>query len=130
VLRKAGGDWAEKAKPKNALSAEISAIDFGTAALPASMEGLEDPAAQALLFELSGLPEAIRTVQRENMATALARQLLAIAKAFSGFYTNCPILFAENPPAVRKSRLALCVATARAIRQGLFLMGIQAPEEM
>lgn len=130
VLRKAGGDWAEKAKPKNALSAEVSAIDFGPAALPASMEGLEDPAAQALLFELSGLPEAVRTVQRENMATALARQLLAITKAFSGFYTNCPILFAENPPAVRESRLALCVATARAIRQGLFLMGIQAPEEM
>lgn len=130
VLRKAGGDWAEKAKPKNALSAEVSAIDFAAVALPASMEGLEDPAAQALLFELSGLPEAIRTVQRENMATALARQLLAIAKAFSGFYTNCPILFAENPPAVRESRLALCVATARALRQGLFLMGIQAPEEM
>lgn len=130
VLRKAGGDWAEKAKPKNALNAEVSAIDFGAAALPTSMEGLEDPAAQALLFELSGLPEAIRTVQRENMATALARQLLAIAKAFSGFYTNCPILYAENAPAVRESRLALCVATARALRQGLFLMGIQAPEEM
>jgi len=32
--------------------------------------------------------------------------------------------------ALRDARLALCVATARALRQGLFLMGNQAPEEM
>jgi arginyl-tRNA synthetase len=130
VLRKAGGDWANQARPSNALNAETAVVTFAETPLPASMEGLEDAAAQALLFELSGLPEAIRTVQRENMATALARQLLAIAKAFSGFYTNCPILHADNPATVRDSRLALCVATARALRQGLFLMGVQAPEEM
>ena len=130
VLRKAGGDWAASAMPAEALTSESPLVSFQAVPLPASMEGLEDPAAQALLFELAGLPEAIRTVQRENMATALARQLLAIAKAFSGFYTNCPILHADNAPAVRESRLALCLATARAIRQGLFLMGIQAPEEM
>jgi len=69
-------------------------------------------------------------VQREAMATPLARQLLAVAKAFSGFYTHCPVLWPENSPAVREARLALCVATARALRQGLFLMGIRAPEEM
>jgi arginyl-tRNA synthetase len=130
VLRKAGGDWAAWAMPASALTPETPVVSFRPVPLPASMEGLEDPAAQALLFELAGLPEAVRTVQRENMATALARQLLAIAKAFSGFYTNCPILHADNAPAVRESRLALCLATARAIRQGLFLMGIQAPEEM
>jgi arginyl-tRNA synthetase len=60
----------------------------------------------------------------------MARQLLALARAFSGFYTNCPILKDETPAAVRDARLALCVATARALRQGLFLLGIDAPEEM
>jgi arginyl-tRNA synthetase len=69
-------------------------------------------------------------MQRENMGTALARQLLSIAKAFSGFYTHCPILWAENSDAVRDARLALCVATARALRQGLFILGVQAPEAM
>ena len=39
---------------------------------------------------------------------------------------SCP----REHAAVREARLALCVATARALRQGLFLMGIQAPEEM
>jgi arginyl-tRNA synthetase len=130
VLRKAGGTWAEKARPTEALSPALAAIPYMPEAVPTGLAGLEDPAAHALLFELAGLPDAIRTVQRENMATALARQLLSIARAFSAFYTNCPILWAENAVEVRDARLALCVATARALRQGLFLMGIQAPEEM
>lgn len=130
VLRKAGADWAGQARPTQALTAEMAIVPYAEAPVPVELEGLEDPAAQMLLFELAGLPEAIRTVQRENMATALARQLLAIAKAFSGFYTNCPILHPDNSGGVRSARLALCVATARALRQGLFLMGIQAPEEM
>ncbi len=130
VLRKAGGTWVQKARPTVALGPDLAAVPYRAETVPADLAGLEDPAAQALLFELAGLPDAIRTVQRENMATALARQLLSIARAFSTFYTNCPILWAENAPAVREARLALCVATARALRQGLFLMGIQAPEEM
>jgi len=130
VLRKAGGTWAQKARPTEPLSPALAVVPYRAESLPDSLEGLQDSAAQALLFELAGLPEALRTVQRENMATALARQLLAIARAFSAFYTNCPILWAENSPEVRDARLALCLATARALRQGLFLMGIQAPEEM
>lgn len=130
VLRKAGGTWVEKARPTEVLGPALAAVPYRAERIPESLSGLEDPAAQALLFELAGLPDAIRTVQRENMATALARQLLSIARAFSAFYTNCPILWAENSPEVREARLTLCVAAARALRQGLFLMGIQAPEEM
>jgi arginyl-tRNA synthetase len=93
--------------------------------------GLDSPHAQALLFELAGFPAAVQAVVEGSMATPLARQLVSIARAFSGFYTNCPILKDEGQDSnVRRWRLALCVATARALRQGLFLMGIQAPEEM
>ncbi|BDU71610.1 arginine--tRNA ligase [Mesoterricola silvestris] len=130
VLRKAGGDWADLARPVQAPTPDSAVVAYGAAPLPADLAGLADAPAQALLFELAGLPDALRTMARENMATALARQLLSVAKAFSGFYTNCPILWAENTAEVRDARLALCVATARALRQGLFLMGIQAPEEM
>jgi len=128
VLRKAGGGWADQARP--GAQDDSAVVPYAPAPLPESMEGLEDAPAQALLFELAGLPEAYRAMQRENMGTAAARQLLAIAKAFSGFYTNCPILWPENSPAVRDSRLALCVATARALRQGLHILGVQAPEAM
>ena len=130
VLRKAGGAWADQARLAAVPDPASPVLPFPVTALPASMAGLEEAPAQALLFELAGLPDAYRNMQRENMGTALARQLLSIAKAFSGFYTNCPILWAENSDAVRDARLALCVATARALRQGLFILGIQAPEAM
>jgi arginyl-tRNA synthetase len=133
VLRKAGGSWMDYAKPAIGLDPGTAAIPFGEigeAEIPADVGGLADKSAQSLLFELAGLHDAIRAVQRENMATALSRQLVAIARAFSGFYTNCPVLWEENAEEVRGARLALCVATARALRQGLWLMGVQAPEEM
>ena len=131
VLRKAalqtGTDWAAKAQ---ADAAEGPFLPFAQAPLPADLAGLAAPEAQALLFELAGLPGAVAAVAEGCMATPLARQLVSVARSFSGFYTNCPILAPENAPEVRDARLALCVATARALRQGLFLMGIQAPEEM
>jgi arginyl-tRNA synthetase len=127
VLRKAGGDWAAKAQ---AGAPAGPVVPFAGTPLPADLGGLAAPEAQALLFELAGLPGAIAAVAEGCMATPLARQLVAVARSFSGYYTNCPILAPENTPEVRAARLALCVATARALRQGLFLMGIQAPEEM
>ncbi len=127
VLRKAGGDWAAKAQ---AGLAEGPFLPFADSPIPADLGGLAAPEAQALLFELAGLPGAIGAVAEGCMATPLARQLVSVARSFSGFYTNCPILAPDNTPDVREARLALCVATARVLRQGLFLMGIQAPEEM
>jgi len=129
VLRKAGGDWADQARP-GATGPGSAVVPYAAVAVPDHLEGLDQAPAQALLFELAGLPDAYRSMQRENMGTAVARQLLAVSKAFSGFYTNCPILWPENSQAVRDARLALCVATARALRQGLFILGIQAPEAM
>lgn len=127
VLRKAGGDWAMKAQVQ---AADGPSLSYSEAQLPSQLAGLAAPEAQSLLFELAGLPGAISAVAEGCMATPLARQLVSVARSFSGYYTNCPILAPENAPEVREARLALCVATARALRQGLFLMGIQAPEEM
>lgn len=127
VLRRAGGDWAAKAQAE---AAQGPILPFAPVSLPGNLDGLAAPEAQALLFELAGLPHAIAAVAEGCMATPLARQLVSVARSFSGYYTNCPILAPENTPDVRAARLALCVATARALRQGLFLLGIQAPEEM
>ncbi len=127
VLRKAGGTWAAQAQPG---APQGPCLPFAPLTLPADLGGLAAPEAQALLFELAGLPPAIAAAADGNMATPLARQLVSLARTFSGYYTNCPILAPENTPEVREARLALCVATARALRQGLHLMGIQAPEEM
>jgi len=64
------------------------------------------------------------------MATPLARQLVAVARSFQRLLPNCPILAPENAPEVRRRPPRPLVATARALRQGLYLMGIKAPEEM
>jgi arginyl-tRNA synthetase len=130
VLRRAGGSWSAMAAPGAHDSRETAMVPFPSCGVPGDLKGLEAPEAQSLLFELAGLPSAIRVAREQLMATSIARQLLTIARSFSGFYTNCPILAADNLPEVREARLALCVATARALRQGLFLIGIEAPEEM
>ena len=137
VLRKAGATggagsvaWSTMATPGLHDSRETAMVPFPPSDVPSDLKGLKAPEAQSLLFELAGLPTAIRVAREQLMATSIARQLLAIARSFSSFYTNCPILAADNSPEVREARLALCVATARALRQGLFLIGIEAPEEM
>jgi arginyl-tRNA synthetase len=148
VLRKGGsdprfpensrfGDWATPVETPDGAAGPCIAfkpLELGRGAWDGSQVnpvGLDSPHAQALLFELAGFPAAVQAVADGCMATPLARQLVSIARAFSGFYTNDPILKDEvQDPNIRRWRLALCVATARVLRQGLFLMGIQAPEEM
>jgi arginyl-tRNA synthetase len=54
--------------------------------------------------------------------------LYELAGKFTSFYENCPVLKAE--PAERASRLALCDLTARTLKQGLTLLGIETLEQM
>jgi arginyl-tRNA synthetase len=52
-----------------------------------------------------------------------------LAKTYSGFFQNCPVLKAETPE-LRQSRLLLCDLTARVIQRGLDLLGIRTVERM
>ncbi|MGE3836592.1 MAG: arginine--tRNA ligase [Hyphomonadaceae bacterium] len=58
----------------------------------------------------------------------LAEHAFNLAQAFSGFYTNCPILPSEG--AIRASRLALAAATLKQLTLTLDLLGIEVPERM
>ncbi|MDO5113698.1 MAG: DALR anticodon-binding domain-containing protein, partial [Planctomycetia bacterium] len=59
----------------------------------------------------------------------LSAYLYEVANRYSSFFENCPVLRAENE-AIRTSRLLLCDLTARTIRLGLELLGIQVVEKM
>ena len=59
----------------------------------------------------------------------LTGYLFDVAKAYSAFFENCPVLKAESE-VLRNSRLLLCDLTARTIRLGLDLLGIQVVERM
>ena len=73
--------------------------------------------------------DSFESSARDLMPNRLCTHLLALSSAFGSFYENCPVLIAEDPK-VRNSRLRLCDVTARVLKNGLSLLGIDAPERM
>jgi arginyl-tRNA synthetase len=82
-----------------------------------------------LALQLLRLEDALESAAADYKPNALTAYLWDLAKSYSGFYQNCPVLKAETPE-LRQSRLLLCDLTARVIRQGLCLLGIQVVERM
>ena len=89
---------------------------------------LDEPAERGLALRLLQFPETIETVVAECLPNNLCAYLYDLARTFTTFYESCPVLKAE--PAVRQSRLALSDLTARTIRKGLELLGIETIEQM
>ena len=90
--------------------------------------GALEPAERALLTKLYDYGAAVEAVARETRPHLLCDYLYDVAGAFSTFYNEHPVLKAE--PAVRASRLQLCALTARALRDGLGLLGIDVLDRM
>ncbi len=89
---------------------------------------IETPQERALALALLAFPGAVQAVATELEPHRLAGLLRDVAVAFTRFYEDCPVLNAE--PGIRESRLVLCDLTARVLAQGLYLLGIEAPERM
>ncbi|MCE7082522.1 arginine--tRNA ligase [Streptomyces sp. ST2-7A] len=60
----------------------------------------------------------------------LAGWLYTLAKAYTDFYENCPVLREGVPAEIRTNRLALCRLTGDTLARGLSLLGIAAPDRM
>ena len=65
----------------------------------------------------------------EYKPNVLTDYLFELANTFSTFYEECPVLKAESAER-RDSRLALCDLTARTLKFGLDLLGINVVERM
>ena len=89
---------------------------------------LAEPAELALAKKLLQFGETVPLVLNEFRPNLLANHLFETANAFHTFYEACPVLKSEG--ATRHSRLVLCEATARVLKQGLELLGIDVPERM
>ncbi|NLF29500.1 MAG: arginine--tRNA ligase [Planctomycetes bacterium] len=89
---------------------------------------LGETAEKELAKRLSRFEEVLAAVASESRPNILTGYLYDLAGAFSGFYETCPVLKADD--ATRASRLRLCDVTARTIRQGLELLGIEVIEQM
>lgn len=90
---------------------------------------LTHPSEQRLIRHLARLPEAVREAGVRYAPFVIADWCYTTAREFGIFFEQCPVLRAETP-ALRAARLQLVSATANALRNGLALLGIQAPERM
>jgi arginyl-tRNA synthetase len=90
---------------------------------------LGHPAERALGVRLVRLPEVVELAALEQKPNILTDYLFDLANAFSTFFEECPVLKAESVTR-RKSRLALCDVTARTLKFGLGLLGIDVVERM
>ena len=89
---------------------------------------LTEPAELSLAKKLLQFGEIVPLVLHDFRPNLLANHLFETANAFHTFYEACPVLKSEG---VRQhSRLVLCEATARVLKKGLGLLGVQVPERM
>ena len=92
------------------------------------IEKLSTPEEIALAKHLLNFGLTLEAVAEEYRPNFLCNYLFELAGKFTSFYENCPVLKAD--PAVRDSRLALCDLTARVLKQGLEILGIEVLEQM
>jgi arginyl-tRNA synthetase len=90
---------------------------------------IETPHERALALQLLRLEEKLTAAAAEYQPSGITAYLWDLAKTYSGFFQNCPVLRAETP-ALRDSRLLLCDLTARVLQCCLNLLGIQTVERM
>ncbi len=91
---------------------------------------LNDAAEEALAQKLVQFNDAIQNVAAKGMPHLLCTYLYELSGLFMSFYEACPINKEGVEPVIKASRLSLCAATSRVIKQGLALLGIQVLERM
>jgi arginyl-tRNA synthetase len=89
---------------------------------------LAAPEEIALARQLLNFGLTLEAVAGEYRPNFLCNYLFELAGRFTAFYENCPVLKADD--ATRDSRLALCDLTARVLKQGLDVLGIEVAEQM
>ena len=84
---------------------------------------------KSLSKSIIGFSESIDETINSYSPHRLAVYLHHLAQDFASFYENCPVLV-SNDETQMNSRLALCNLTARTLKTGLGLLGIETPENM
>jgi arginyl-tRNA synthetase len=90
-----------------------------------ALQAAEEIALARRLLDFGLVLELVAQDYRPNF---LCNYLYELAGHFTRFYEICPVLKAEDP--ARQTRLALCDLTARVLKQGLEVLGIETTELM
>lgn len=81
-----------------------------------------------LIKKLLGFPDAIQSAAIHREPHRLITYLNDLASDFTTFYHDCRII--GEPEALMKARSNLALATATVLKNGLTILGIQAPNQM
>jgi arginyl-tRNA synthetase len=90
---------------------------------------LAEEVEKELASKLLQFGEIVAKVAEKGCPHMLCGYLFQLSGIFSSFYQQCPVLKAEDP-AVKQSRLRLAMTTAKVIKQGLTLLGIETLQRM
>jgi arginyl-tRNA synthetase len=90
---------------------------------------LAEPTERSLALKLARFSETVPAVLDDFRPNLLANYLFELAGDFHSFFEACPVLKAAEGRE-RATRLTLCQVTARVLRRGLDLLGIDVPERM
>lgn len=89
---------------------------------------LSEPAELDLAKQLMNYGLVLQMVADEQRPNLLCNYLYEVAGHFARFFEQCPVLKADEE--VRNIRLILCEMTARVLRGGLNVLGIETSERM
>lgn len=104
---------------KKAGAYDLQGADYGL---------LDDEASLEVVRLIAKYPEVIEDASRKYEPSLITRHIADLAKAFNKFYHDNAILVDDAE--LRKARLALVKATGQTIKNGLYLISLEAPEEM
>ena len=94
---------------------------------PPSLQ-LNAPEELALARHLLNFGLVLEAVADDYRPNFLCNYLYDLAGRFTAFYENCPVL--KSNANERVSRLVLCNLTARVLKEGLAVLGIQTLDQM
>ncbi|RLF52500.1 MAG: arginine--tRNA ligase [Thermoplasmata archaeon] len=94
-----------------------------------TVRNLKHPSEISLAKVLSRFPNVVKISCTQNRPHLIPSYLFELASTFNQFYRDCPVLKAESEE-IKKERLALVDSVRIVLRNGLSLLGIEAPEEM
>jgi len=83
----------------------------------------------SVMRKLIQFPEVLPQVLVEYLPNLLCNYLFELSQTFNAFYQEIPVM-QEKDEQLKSFRLQLITATAQVIKNGLYLLGIEAPEEM
>ena len=113
-------------------------IQYAYARINSMLNKLGKPVGEEIILEtqqekdlvalLMNFHHIIQHATEQYKPSVLTGYLYDLSRAYNSFYAECPVGSASEP--VRSARLKLSQATATILKQGLNLLGIEAPERM